>query len=217
MIYLLLSLTPAIVSAYPTVYEQSHLFARDGNSTTPAVVQNVISDKSFVIAMCVTAIVLFAIAGPLLALAIYYLRHRSSDEEDDRRISVVPSMKESIKPKSSRRDSYAARSIVRNSMASEYSVKFPSTAFPYSGEVAVDDRGFAVVESAKPPPAPFDRIKIGDNYVIEQAYVAKEFDEMTVNEGNTIHVVKVYDDGWVLCVNQETNNKGVVPSDCFSF
>jgi hypothetical protein len=40
---------------------------------------------------------------------------------------------------------------------------------------------------------------------------------MTVHEGDVIVVHKVYEDGWVLGMNYDNKNQGVIPSDCFDF
>lgn len=66
-------------------------------------------------------------------------------------------------------------------------------------------------------PSPYDKIKLNHTYIVGRGYTASEFDEMNVKEGDIVIVHKVYEDGWVLCMNHENKNQGVIPSDCFDF
>lgn len=67
---------------------------------------------------------------------------------------------------------------------------------------------------AESPKALKGPIQLRTPYVIQRSYLAQETDEISINPGNTIQVLKVYDDGWCLVVSLETNVKGVIPADC---
>ena len=181
---------------------------------------SVTKDPSFVIALCVTVLVLFAITAPILAIIIFTLRHKRRQaqqfEDDLHPNASSPSMYQMKKSEEVYRPNSIAESDHGASTSSKEEDDQP-IGQRLSSSGAMDKTILEISPSQGTIVAPFDRIIVGGIYIINKEYTAREFDEMTVNIGNAIQIVKVYDDGWCLCRNQETGNKGVVPSDCFAF
>jgi hypothetical protein len=115
----------------------------------------------------------------------------------------------SQKYRQNRRSSMAAREFLKNEEDESYDPQRFSvySVMPLDDSLEVSP-AVSHVDTLRGP------IDLRSPYVVQKSYLAQEFDEITVNPGNTIQVLKVYDDGWCLCVSLETNVKGVIPTDC---
>lgn len=205
-------------------------------------VRSLFSNPKFLIGLIVTLIILVAIAGPLVGYIIYRRRNakdgsgislmgtpvmKTSDinisgpisppmesgsfdhsRKQLKTLSRLSNMSQGVTSKySNRRSSMAAREFLKSE--GEYD---PRTFSVYS-VMPLDDSleispYVSNVDTLRGP------IDLRSPYVVQKSYLAQEFDEITVNPGNTIEVLKVYDDGWCLCVSLESNVRGVIPTDC---
>ena len=194
------------------------------------------NNKIFLISAGATCVGLFVIFAPLVA-CIIYSRRRSKSSENDEKINTIFKGNGTGSTVSLARNPRVSSMLISDKRISgasslPYSAYGPPSQFLSASTVPGDHPTYSNIirdsfindslnDSEKLSqgfiPAPFNRIALNHLYLIVRGYIATEFDEMTVNEGNRIAVFKVYEDGWVLCMNQENKNQGVIPSDCFNF
>ena len=197
-----------------------------------------INNKDFLKASAATCIGLITILGPLIAFYIYKKRKSAIVETDE--INTVFKSSNPVNASSRKpRISSMLLDDKRMSAVSSFTFAFPSNQtqnqdLDYSNQIQnpvtystifrdslINDsmsnsEVMVHMDSIEIPP-PFDKIQLDKSYVIQRYYNASEYDEMNVLEGDIVVVHKVYEDGWVLCMNQNNKNQGVIPSDCFDF
>jgi hypothetical protein len=197
--------------------------------------QKFFENKTFLIIAGSTCVGLFLIFGPFIGLYCY--RKRKAQQEDDQDdINTVFKSVDGINSTFERKPRVTSllmsndpnRMSMISGTGSGFNYVFPSSQYgsqPDKGNNQVpkmfrdsfisDVGNDPSIDSVIPPP--FNRIKLDQTYLIVRDYRATEFDEMTVHEGDVIVVHKVYEDGWVLGMNYDNKNQGVIPSDCFDF
>jgi hypothetical protein len=196
-------------------------------------------NKTFLIVAGSTCVGLFLIFGPLIGIYCYTKRKAQLEDDQDDINTVFKSVDEE-NPASQRKPRVTSmisndpnRMSMISGAGSGFNYVFPSsqqdnannqvpkvaqtgtysTVFrdSFMTDLGVDSS----IDTVIPPP--FNKIKLDQTYLIVRAYKATEFDEMSVREGDVIVVHKVYEDGWVLGMNYDNKNQGVIPSDCFDF
>jgi hypothetical protein len=195
-----------------------------------------LQNKMFLVIAGSTCVGLLVLVGPCIAMYVYRKRtRRSAEDDDDERddINTVFKSENSSSARKPRGGSMLIENRASHGTESAYSQAYSSnqgqsqgganqtysTVFRDSFMTGSVNESFNEnnQSNASVIPPPYDRIVLNRTYMISSAYAATEFDEMSVKPGDVIVVHKVYEDGWVLCMNYENKNQGVIPSDCFNF
>jgi hypothetical protein len=75
---------------------------------------------------------------------------------------------------------------------------------------AADLAGPVVIQHTPPTPI----AAVGAVSVVKRTFVPSLPDELSINNGDQVRVLSVYDDGWALCEKVSSGEKGVVPQEC---
>jgi hypothetical protein len=197
-----------------------------------------IQNKMFLVIAGSTCVGLLVIVGPCIAIYVYRKRRRNSVEDEDEEKDDINTVFKSVPENSMAARKPRGGSMLIETRASHVSEESSGNGFPsfqnqkkgganptystvfrdsfISGSVN-ESLNDSIQNNGSVIPPPYNRIILNRTYMITSTYAATEFDEMSVKPGDVIIIHKVYEDGWVLCMNHENKNQGVIPSDCFNF